>query len=147
MFEDEFNSKLLMPDLSKKQLEDLHTEATVLYKEYFDAENASNFIGCSSQIVENFKKLLNEGVYHVAKFRTAEPLYQAYEHALNILENDLLPPFFHSNEVLIIDNICNMLLSRFCSFTATLVDLKSLLLIISQQQTSKLHTLYKFTNK
>lgn len=111
IFVDEFNNKLLTPDLSKKQLENLHAEATTLYKEYFDAENAS-FIGCSTDIAENFKKLLNDGVHHVAKFRTSEPLYQAYEHALNILENELLPPFFHSNEVscsfIKFCNLCNV---------------------------------------
>lgn len=98
IFVDEFNNKLLTPDLSKKQLENLHAEATRLYNEYFDTNNTS-FIGCSMEIVENFQKLLNEGVYQVAKFRTSEPLYQAYEHALSILENELLLPFFHSNEV------------------------------------------------
>lgn len=95
---DEFNTKLLTPDLSKKELENLHNEATKLYSEYFDARNG-NFIGCSESITKNFYHLLQGGVYDVAKFSTSEPLYQAYEHALNILEKDYLPQFFHSNEV------------------------------------------------
>lgn len=95
---DEFNNKLLTPDLSKQQLENLHNEATKLYKEYFLSETP-NFIGCSQEIVDNYKEMLTAGVYSVAKFRTSEPLYQAYEYALNILENELLPSFFLSNEV------------------------------------------------
>lgn len=95
---DEFNTKLLTPDLSKKELENLHKEATTLYNEYFDARNL-NFICCSEDIIKNFHHLLQGGVYDVAKFSTSEPLYQAYEHALNILEKDYLPQFFHSNEV------------------------------------------------
>lgn len=98
MILDEFNTKLLTPDLSKKELENLHKEATKLYTEYFNVHN-ENFIGCSAEIINNFHQLLQGGVYDVAKFCTSEPLYQAYEHALNILEKDYLPQFFHSNEV------------------------------------------------
>lgn len=98
MILDEFNTKLLTPDLSKKELENLHKEANKLYKEYFDSNN-ENFIGCSERIIKNFHHLLQGGVYDVAKFCTSEPLYQAYEHSLNLLEKDYLPQFFHSNEV------------------------------------------------
>lgn len=104
---DEFNTKLLTPDLSKKELENLHKEASKLYDEYFDARNGC-FIGCSDDIIKNFHNLLQGGVYDVAKFCTSEPLYQAYEHALNILETDYLPQFFHSNEVFYNINMFNV---------------------------------------
>ncbi|RZB40834.1 sorting nexin-14-like [Asbolus verrucosus] len=94
---DEFNNKLLTPDLSKKQLEELHSEALTLYKEYLKKDSL-NFIGCSDGIVDDYYTLLKDGVYSVAKLRTSKPLYQAYEHTFTLLESVWLPSFFHSNE-------------------------------------------------
>ncbi|XP_966626.3 sorting nexin-14 isoform X1 [Tribolium castaneum] len=94
---DEFNNKLLTPDLTKKQLEELHSEALTLYKEYLN-KNTINFIGCSDEIIDNYYSLLKDGVYNVAKLRTSKPLYQAYEHTFNVLEKVWCPSFFHSNE-------------------------------------------------
>ncbi|XP_066140261.1 sorting nexin-14-like isoform X2 [Euwallacea fornicatus] len=93
---DDFNTKLLTPDLSKKQLEGLHVQALNLYKEYLNADSF-NFIGCSSEICAEFSDLI-EDIYSVAKLRTSKPLYQAYEFAFNQLEAFWLPHFFHSNE-------------------------------------------------
>lgn len=95
---DEFNNKLLTPDLTKKQLEDLHSEALTLYREYLNKDNI-NFIACPDEIIESYYSLLKDGVYNVAKLRTSKPLYQAYEHTFNVLEQVWLPAFFHSNEV------------------------------------------------
>lgn len=95
---EDFNSKLLTPDMSKKQLENLHAEAVNLYKIYFD-HKSPDCIGCSMQIELQLNQLLQEGVYNVAKLRTSEPLYQAYDYAFNVLESEWLPAFFHSNEV------------------------------------------------
>lgn len=96
---DDFNNRLLRPDLSKKQLEELHSEALNLYKEYL-SKNCVNFIGCSEDIVEDYYCLIKGGVYNVAKLRTSKPLFQAYEHTFNVLETVWLPSFFHSNEVI-----------------------------------------------
>ncbi|KAH1008819.1 sorting nexin-14 isoform X1 [Dendroctonus ponderosae] len=93
---DDFNAKLLTPDLTKKQLEELHVQALNLHKEYFQ-EDSFNFIGCSSGICAQFSALIDD-IYRVAKLRTSKPLYQAYDFAFNQLEGLWLPQFFHSNE-------------------------------------------------
>ncbi|KAF5269937.1 hypothetical protein FQR65_LT05736 [Abscondita terminalis] len=95
---EDFNNKLLIPDMSKKQLENLHGEALNIYKIYFD-QKSNDYIGCEKEIEAQLLHLLQEGVYNIAKLQTAEPLYKAYEFAFNRLENDWLPGFFHSNEV------------------------------------------------
>lgn len=97
-FSEDFNGKLLTPDLSKLQLETLHDEALNLYKSYFD-KKSSDYIECSEKISLRLKELLSDGRYSVAKLRTTEPLYEAYDYAFGILENEWLPPFFYSNEV------------------------------------------------
>ncbi|XP_030750868.1 sorting nexin-14-like isoform X2 [Sitophilus oryzae] len=93
---DDFNTKLLTPDLTKKQLEDLHSQAISLYKEYL-SEDSISFIGCSKEICDQFNGLIKD-IYSVAQLRTSKPLYQAYEYAFNYLESIWLPHFFHSNE-------------------------------------------------
>ena len=100
VFLDEFNNKLLTPELSKKQLEELHSEALTLYKEYL-SQDCVNFVGCPDEIVNDYYALIKDGVYNVARLRTSKPLYQAYEHTFTVLEKIWLPSFFHSNEVLL----------------------------------------------
>ncbi|XP_074032931.1 sorting nexin-14 isoform X2 [Leptinotarsa decemlineata] len=94
---DDFNNKLLNPELSKKQLENLHADALKLYKEYLDKDSYS-FIGCLSEISENFGFLMQE-VYSIEKLsKLSKLLYAAYDYTFNILENVWLPQFFHSTE-------------------------------------------------
>ncbi|XP_017774101.1 PREDICTED: sorting nexin-14-like isoform X2 [Nicrophorus vespilloides] len=92
-----FNGKLLMPDLSKKQLQDLHAEALKIYNVYMDHKSI-DFIGCDNGICSSLNKLLEDGVYNVAKLQTSEPLFQAYDFAFNLLETEWMPQFYHSNE-------------------------------------------------
>ncbi|XP_065162082.1 sorting nexin-14-like isoform X2 [Atheta coriaria] len=93
----DFNSNLLKPDLTKRQLEELHADALTLYKDYLDPKS-DNFIGCADDIINELRDLLNEGVYNVAKLQTSEPLYKASEFTFNVLENEWLPLFYHSIE-------------------------------------------------
>lgn len=95
---EEFNNKLITPDLNKKQLEMLHEEATKLYKLYLSSES-NDFVGCPESIVNKLNNLLEEGVYNVFKLRTSEPLFQAFDFVFSILECEWLPLFYHSNEV------------------------------------------------
>nr|CAH7759735.1 unnamed protein product [Callosobruchus chinensis] len=94
---DDFNSKLLKPNLSKKQMEELHSDIVKLYNEYI--ENSSfNFISCPSSISNEFKNLIND-VYTVDKLSyLSKLLYKAYDHTFTTLESNWLPQFFHSNE-------------------------------------------------
>ncbi|CAG9861895.1 unnamed protein product [Phyllotreta striolata] len=94
---DDFNSKMLMPELSKKQIEELHNDALKLYKEYLDKSSFS-YISCPSDISEDFKFLMQD-IYAVEKIsKLSKLLCAAYEFVFNILENVWLPQFFHSNE-------------------------------------------------
>lgn len=87
-----------MPELSKKQVEELHSDALKLYKEYLD-KNSFSFISCPSEISEDFKFLLQD-VYDIEKLsKLSKLLYAAYDYVFNILENIWLPQFFHSSEV------------------------------------------------
>lgn len=95
---EDFNLKLLTPELSKLELDVLHKEATQIFHLYLQ-ETSSDFIGCPSHISFSVEKLLNAGPNGIPKFRTSTPLYKAYDYAFNILEIEWLPVFFHSDEV------------------------------------------------
>ncbi|XP_072378466.1 sorting nexin-14-like isoform X1 [Diabrotica undecimpunctata] len=94
---DDFNVKLLTPELSKKQVEELQVEATKLFKEYLD-KNSFSFISCPSEISEDFKCLMQDD-YAVEKLsKQSKLLYTAYDFVINALESIWLPQFFHSTE-------------------------------------------------
>ncbi|XP_060535701.1 sorting nexin-14-like isoform X2 [Cylas formicarius] len=93
---DDFNNKLLTPDLSKKELEALHRQAAHLFKEYLDPDGL-NFVGCPTDICVEYSDLIKD-IYSVAQLRTSKPLFQAYDFAFNELETVWLPQFFHCNE-------------------------------------------------
>lgn len=80
-------------------MENLHLEATRLYKLYLSSDSA-DFVGCPDKIISKLNNLLEEGVYNVFKLRTSEPLFQAFDFVFSILENEWLPLFYHSNEVI-----------------------------------------------
>ncbi|XP_022915727.2 sorting nexin-14-like isoform X2 [Onthophagus taurus] len=94
---EEFNNKLITPDLSKRQLESLHVEAYNIYKIYIN-DCSPDYIGCPQEISKAFSELLEGGMYNVARLRTSEPLFQAYDYAYSVLESEYLPDFHHSNE-------------------------------------------------
>lgn len=90
--------KLLTPDLSKKQVELLHSDALKIYKEYLDKESY-NFISCPPDILKEFDNLMKE-YYGIEKLtRLSKLLYKAYDFTFTELETVWLPKFFHSSEV------------------------------------------------
>lgn len=90
--------KLLTPDLSKKQVEELHLDALKLYKDYMDKESY-NFIYCTPDLLQDFDYLIQE--YHSVEKLTklSKLIYKAYDHTFALLETVWLPKFFHSSEV------------------------------------------------
>ncbi|GLV46764.1 hypothetical protein CBL_13537 [Carabus blaptoides fortunei] len=94
---EEFNRKLLTPDLSKKDLDALHLEANQLHQLYLK-EYSSDYIGCPSDIASSFETLLQGGAQNIPILRTSPPLYKAYDYAFGILETRWLPLFYHSDE-------------------------------------------------
>ncbi|XP_034243471.1 sorting nexin-14-like isoform X2 [Thrips palmi] len=91
---EEFNRKMLTPDISSEEKDLLYKDAMDLYSVYFNPVSPDS-IGLPSDIVENMKQVLTDDV---GKLRTSPPLFQAYEHAYSILENKLCPLFHASDD-------------------------------------------------
>lgn len=90
--------KFLTSDLSKKQVEELHSDALKLYKDYLD-KDSYNFISCPLEVTEEYKYLVQE-YYTVEKLsKLAKLLCRAYDHTYTLVEVLWLPKFFHSSEV------------------------------------------------
>lgn len=91
---EEFNRKMLTPDISSEDKEVLYKDAMDLFSVYFNPISPDS-IGLPSDIIENMKEVLTDDV---GKLRTSPPLFQAYEHAYSILENKLCPLFHASDD-------------------------------------------------
>eukprot|EP00069_Balaena_mysticetus_P020779 bmy_13018T0 len=77
---EEFNDRILRPELSNDEMLSLHEELQKIYKTY-----------CLDEIAE--------GPYiDVVKLQTMRCLFEAYEHVLSLLENVFTPMFCHSDE-------------------------------------------------
>lgn len=98
MILDDFNVKLLTPDLSKKQVEELHMDAVKLYKDYLD-KGSFNCISCPSNILQDFDYLVQEYYSFEKLTKLSKLLYKAYDYIVVLLETVWLPKFFHSTEV------------------------------------------------
>lgn len=97
---EEFNRKMLTPDLSKQDLENLYEEAWDLFSVYFSVESPDK-IHFSQQLVTEMHAVLQEPAENIIKLRTTPPLFQAYEYAYSLLENSLCPLFHESDDYFI----------------------------------------------
>ncbi|KAG8196176.1 hypothetical protein JTE90_007905 [Oedothorax gibbosus] len=93
---DEFNTRILNPDLSKEELEALHLQAQQMYNTYF-APHALDRINFDDEIVQDFKEIIAGPPEAVTKLRTTTPLFRAYDHAYKLLENTYCPMFLQSD--------------------------------------------------
>ncbi|CAL1295601.1 unnamed protein product [Larinioides sclopetarius] len=94
---DEFNTRILNPDLSKEELEALHLQAQQMYNTYF-APHALDRINFDDEIVHEIKNIISGPPENVVKLRTTTPLFRAYEHAYKLLENVYCPMFLQSEK-------------------------------------------------
>ncbi|KAJ9589467.1 hypothetical protein L9F63_017328, partial [Diploptera punctata] len=94
---EEFNRKMLTPELSKQDLENLYKEAWDLFSVYFNMESPDK-IHFSQQVVNEMHAVLQEPAENIVKLRTTPPLFQAYEYAYSLLENSLCPLFHESDD-------------------------------------------------
>lgn len=94
---DDFNKKLSEQEITKSTLEDLYAEAEHIYKEYL-SKSSKNYIDCKEKLANDFKIILKDGIYCIAKIKISGPLIEAYKIVFNNLENKWLPLFFQSNE-------------------------------------------------
>lgn len=94
---EEFNDKILHPELSDSELQSLHGEVVHIYETYCLDESIDK-INFDPFIVEEIKNIA-EGPYNgVVKLQTMTCLFEAYEHVLSLLEKVFTPMFCHSDE-------------------------------------------------
>ncbi|XP_053365953.1 sorting nexin-14-like isoform X2 [Clarias gariepinus] len=94
---EEFNDKILRPELSDTEKLMLHEEVKKIYETYC-LDDSIDKIRFDHFIVEEIKNIA-EGVFaDVVKLQTMRCLFEAYEHVLSLLENVFTPMFCHSDE-------------------------------------------------
>uniref|UniRef100_A0A8C7D7K6 Sorting nexin 14 n=1 Tax=Oncorhynchus kisutch TaxID=8019 RepID=A0A8C7D7K6_ONCKI len=95
---EEFNDKILCPELSEAELQRLHGEVQHVYETYC-LEESIDKISFDRFIVEEIRNIA-EGPYEgVVKLQTMRCLFEAYEHVLSLLESVFTPMFCHSDGV------------------------------------------------
>ncbi|KAM9341473.1 sorting nexin-14-like isoform 5-T5 [Symphorus nematophorus] len=94
---EEFNDRILCPELSDSEKMMLHEEVKKIYETYCLDESVDK-IRFDPFIVEEIRNIA-EGPYpEVVKLQTMRCLFEAYEHVLSLLENVFTPMFCHSDE-------------------------------------------------
>ncbi|XP_067098506.1 sorting nexin-14 isoform X3 [Osmerus mordax] len=94
---EEFNDKILSPDLSDAELQRLHGEVQHIYETYC-LEESIDKISFDTFIVEEIRNIAQGPYMGVVKLQTMRCLFEAYEHVLSLLEGVFTPLFCHSDE-------------------------------------------------
>ncbi|XP_064303744.1 sorting nexin-14 isoform X2 [Phalacrocorax carbo] len=94
---EEFNDRILRPELSDTEKMSLHEEVQKIYKTYCLDESIDK-IRFHPFIVEEIQRIAEGPYMDVVKLQTMRCLFEAYEHVLSLLENVFTPMFCHSDE-------------------------------------------------
>ncbi|XP_062954228.1 sorting nexin-14 isoform X14 [Cynocephalus volans] len=94
---EEFNDRILRPELSNDEMLSLHEELQKIYKTYCLDESIDK-IRFDPFIVEEIQRIAEGPYVDVVKLQTMRCLFEAYEHVLSLLENVFTPMFCHSDE-------------------------------------------------
>ncbi|KAM8832585.1 sorting nexin-14 [Spinachia spinachia] len=94
---EEFNDKILSPDLSDSEQQRLHSEVLHIYETYCLDESIDK-ISFDGFIVEEIRNIALGPYDGVVKLQTMHCLFEAYEHVLCLLERVFTPMFCHSDE-------------------------------------------------
>ncbi|NXI45313.1 SNX14 protein, partial [Galbula dea] len=94
---EEFNDRILRPELSDAEKMSLHEEVQKIYKTYCLDESIDK-IRFDPFIVEEIQKIAEGPYTDVVKLQTMRCLFEAYERVLSLLENVFTPMFCHSDE-------------------------------------------------
>ncbi|XP_043923411.1 sorting nexin-14 [Protopterus annectens] len=94
---EEFNDKILRPELTDDEMMALHGEVKKLYETYCLEESVDK-IRFDPFIVEEIQRIATGPYKDVVKLQTMRCLFEAYEHVLSLLENVFTPMFCHSDE-------------------------------------------------
>uniref|UniRef100_A0A8C4QXL4 Sorting nexin 14 n=1 Tax=Eptatretus burgeri TaxID=7764 RepID=A0A8C4QXL4_EPTBU len=94
---EEFNDKLIKPDISEDEKRHLHAEVCSIYRAYCTPGSLDR-IGFQRSIVEGIKQITTGPYQSVVRLQTSPFLFQAYDHVLTLLEDVFTPMFWHSDE-------------------------------------------------
>ncbi|XP_077394350.1 sorting nexin-14 isoform X2 [Festucalex cinctus] len=94
---EEFNDRILCPELPDSEKMMLHEEVKKIYETYCLDESVDK-IRFDPFIVEEIRNIAEGPYEEVVKLQTMRCLFEAYEHVLSLLENVFTPMFCHSDE-------------------------------------------------
>lgn len=94
---EEFNERILQPELSDSQLHHLHSEVVHIYETYCVDESLDK-ISFDKFIVDEIRQVAESAYTEVVRLQKMRCLFEAYEHVLSLLENVFTPMFCHSDE-------------------------------------------------
>ncbi|XP_053384502.1 sorting nexin-14-like [Mercenaria mercenaria] len=94
---EDFNKKILDPDLSTQDLSKLHEDLKELHRNYFSPKSPDR-INFEENIVSEVQEIIDGTHFDVLKLRTSTPMFRAYEHVYNLLNKTFLPLFHQSEE-------------------------------------------------
>uniref|UniRef100_V9KCI3 Sorting nexin-14 n=1 Tax=Callorhinchus milii TaxID=7868 RepID=V9KCI3_CALMI len=94
---EEFNDRILCPELSESEMLTLHAEVKKIYETYCLDESIDK-IKFDPFIVEQIQQIAKGNYRDVVKLQTTPCLFEAYEHVLSLLEAVFTPMFCHSDE-------------------------------------------------
>uniref|UniRef100_A0A3P9M6Q7 Sorting nexin-14 n=1 Tax=Oryzias latipes TaxID=8090 RepID=A0A3P9M6Q7_ORYLA len=94
---EEFNDRILCPELSNTEKMMLHEEVKKIYETYC-LEESIDKIRFDPFIVEEIRNVATGPYTQVVKLQTMRCLFEAYEHVLSLLEDVFTPMFCHSDE-------------------------------------------------
>ncbi|XP_060908778.1 sorting nexin-14-like isoform X2 [Labrus mixtus] len=94
---EEFNDKILSPELSDSELQRLHGEVVHLYETYCLDESIDK-ISFDKVIMDEIGDIAMGPYSGVVKLQKMHCLFEAYEHVLSLLEGVFTPMFCHSDE-------------------------------------------------
>lgn len=94
---EEFNQKILSPDLSTQDLFKLHEDLKELHRNYFST-NSPDRINIEENIITEVQQIIDGTPYDILKLRSSTPMFRAYEHVYNLLNKTFLPLFHQSEE-------------------------------------------------
>lgn len=91
---DQFNKRMLKPEISSQELDMLYRDAWDIFSVYFSS-HSPDCISFNPELVSQLRKVLSKDVI---KLQNSKPLYQAYEQTYSILQSNYWIEFHNSDE-------------------------------------------------
>ncbi|KAM9798302.1 sorting nexin-14-like [Neosynchiropus ocellatus] len=94
---EEFNDKILRPELEGPELQRLHQDVRHIYTTYC-LDQSEDQIHLDADVVEHLRLVSTGPPSSVVQLQTSTSLFEAHEHVLSLLERVFTPMFCHSDE-------------------------------------------------